>query len=98
MKLDLTKFTFLFDYVLVKAIETTESVDGLVRPDQYEDKPQFGEVVKAGAGRILENGEIVPTGLKSGDKIFFGKYSTEKTRHLGEDYYIIRSEDIIARK
>jgi len=98
MKLDLTKFDFLFDWVLVKAIETTESVNGLVRPDQYEDKPQFGEVVKSGSGRILENGELVPTGLKPGDKVFFGKYSTEKTRHLGEDYYIIRSEDIIAKQ
>jgi len=96
-KLELSKFNFLSDYLLVKAIETTKATKGLVRPDQYEDKPEFGEVIQAGPGRVLESGELIPMSVKPGDTVFFGKYSTEKTRHLGEDYYIIRSDDIMAK-
>ena len=94
-KLNLTKAKFLYDHLLVKAI-TEGGVDGLVKPEQYEDKPEFGEVVAVGGGRLMEDGTVVPLKIKVGDTVFFGKYSTEKTRHLGEDYYIIREEDVKA--
>lgn len=96
MKLDLTKFNFAGDYVLVKAIDTTESVNGLIRPEQYEDKSEFGQVIKVGTGRILDNGTTIPMRAKAQDYIFFGKYSSEKVRIGGEDYLVIRDEDIIA--
>jgi co-chaperonin GroES (HSP10) len=85
-KFDLTKFIFRQDHVLVKALRE-ERVDDLVRPEQYDDKPEFGEVVKVGK-------EV--TDLHVGDVVFFGKYSTEQTRNLGNDLFIIRQEDIKA--
>lgn len=95
---DLSKFTFLNDNVLVKAIREKENVHGLVDLQQRDDKPEFGTVVAVGPGRILDSGELVPPGVKIGDVIFFGKYSTEETRSLSEDYYIIRAEDVKAVK
>lgn len=91
----LSKFNFLHDHVLVKA-KKEDSSTGLIKPDQYEDKSELGEVVAVGKGRILENGKIVPMTVKPGDTILFGKYSTEKIRFGGEDYLILREEDIIA--
>lgn len=96
MKIDLTKYKFTGDYLLVKAIDITENVDGLVRPEQYEDKSEFGEVIAVGTGKLLESGQIVPLKAKPGDTIFFGKYSSEKVRINGEDYLIIRDDDVIA--
>lgn len=94
-KTDLLKYDLLYDYILVKAIRQ-ESVNGLVKPEQYEDKPEFGEVVSTGEGRLLEDGTVIPTKVKKGDIIFFGKYSSVQTRSLGEDYYIIRDDDVMA--
>lgn len=94
-KMDLLKFNFLYDNVVVKAIRT-EGKEGLVKPDQYDDKPEYGEVVAHGEGRLLEDGGIVPIKVSVGDTVFFGKYSTEQTRHLGKDYFILKEEDIKA--
>ena len=96
MDIDLTKFSFTADYVLVKAISTTETVKGLIRPEQYEDKPEFGEVIATGYGKMLEDGTLINPKASKGDLIFFGKYSSEKVRIKGEDYLIIRDDDIIA--
>lgn len=87
-------FTLLYDYVLVKAIETG-SVNGLVKPGQYDDKPEFGVVVSVGDGRLLDDGTIVPLKFKPGDTIFFGKYSSMQVRSAGEDYYLIRDDDVV---
>lgn len=92
---DLSEFTFLGDQVLVRAIRE-ETVNGLIKPEQYDDTPEFGEVVKVGPGKMLDNGQLVPSGLEVGDKIFFGKYSSVKTRSAGKDWFIIRSEDVMA--
>jgi len=83
---DITKFTFLRDLVLVKAIRP-KGVDGLDDPAQYEDKSEFGEVIKIG---------INVTELKIGNIVRFGKYSTEAIRTNGEDYIIVHEEDISA--
>ena len=84
---DLTKFDFLYDHILVKAIKS-EGISGLVKPESYDDKPEFGEIISRGLSTSNE--------LDIGDIIFFSKYSSEQTRSLGEDYYIIRSDDVRA--
>lgn len=102
---DITQFTFLYDNVLVKAlraegqvvtIKATGEKVSLQNPQQYDDKPEFGVIIALGEGKLLDNGTIVPPKVKVGDKIFFGKYSTEQTRSVGQDYFIIREEDIKA--
>ena len=79
-------FTFLRDLLLVKAIRP-ESDNGLVDPAQYEDKAEFGTVIRVGK-------EVKD--IKVGDTIRFGKYSTENIRTQGEDFYIVHEEDISA--
>lgn len=94
-KFDLAKFTFRYDNVLVKAVKA-EATNGLVNPTQYDDKPEFGEVIAVGEGRVLENGQVLPPKVKAGDIVFFGKYSSEGTRVQGTDYFLIKEEDIKA--
>lgn len=84
---DITTYTFRGDHVLIQAVRPEVGKLGLIKPESYDEKPEFGRVVKVG--------EDV-SDLKVGDMIFFGKYSTEGTRSLGEDYFIIRQEDIKA--
>ncbi len=84
---DITKFTFRKDQLLVRAIRA-ESGDGkLIDPAQYEDKPEFGEIIKL--GEKVED-------LKVGQIVRFGKYSTELIRTRGQDYFIVHEEDISA--
>lgn len=80
---NITEFTFLRDLILVKAIRPVDD-SGLIDPEQYEDKPEFGEVIKTG---------FEVKYVKVGDIIRYGKYSTENIRINGEDYYIISEED-----
>ena len=87
--LDLTKFKILRDHLIVKALKE-KGVKGLDKPDNIDEKPEFGEVVSVSDTA----GETV----KVGDTIYFSKYSSEKTRNAGEDYYIIRIEDVIGKK
>lgn len=86
-RFDLTSYRFRGDHVLIKAVKVETPTNGLIKPEQYDDKPEFGEVVAVGE----QVGD-----LKVGDTIFFGKYSTEQTRSLGADYFIIRQEDVKA--
>lgn len=87
----------LYDYIVVKALKVA-GINGLIRPEQYDDKPEFGVVIKCGHGRLLEDGSVVPLQVKPGDHIFFGRYSSTQTRSAGEDYLIIREDDIMAVK
>lgn len=93
-KFDITEFDMLYDNVLVKAIEI-EEVSGIIKPNQYEDKPELGEVVAVGHGKLTDKGELVPLSLMVGDTVYFNKYSTTKFRSEGLDYYVIREEDCI---
>ncbi len=86
-ELDITKFTFLRDLMLVKALRPKASSQ-LIDPAQYEDKPEFGEIIKCGQS---------VNDLKIGDIIRFGKYSTELIRTNGQDYFIVREEDCSAK-
>lgn len=90
---DILKGNILYDNILLKPIVVEK--EGLVlRPQQYEDKPEWGEVIACGEGRIFDNGTVIPLKVNVGDMVLFQKYSAQKFRHGGDDYIIIREEDI----
>lgn len=87
----------LSDYVVVKAIAEEVTKSGIVLPDTLnKEKPEQGEVVAVGEGKLLENGQRAPMGVKPGDKVMFRKYSPDEIKVEGEKYLIIRESDIIA--
>jgi chaperonin GroES len=89
--------TPLHDRVLVKRIEEKETVKGgIIIPDSAKEKPQEGEVIAVGAGKI-EKGERVPLDVKAGDRILFGKYSGTEIKLDDEEYLILREEEILAK-
>jgi chaperonin GroES len=89
--------TPLHDRVLVKRIEEKETVKGgIIIPDTAKEKPQEGEVIAAGAGKI-EKGERVPLDVKAGDRVLFGKYSGTEIRIEDEEYLILREDEILAK-
>lgn len=82
----------LGDRVLVKRVEAAEEVrGGIVIPDTAKEKPQEGEVVATGEGRVLDSGQKVAMSVKAGDKVLFGKYSGTEVK-LDEEEYMIMSE------
>lgn len=83
----------LYDNIVVKPIVETQSGE-VYKPQNYEDKPEIGEVVAMGEGRIFDNGTIIPLKVKLGDKVLFQKYSAVKVRENGEDLLLIREEDV----
>jgi len=86
----------LHDRVLIKRIEDQETVKGgIIIPETAKEKSQEGEVVALGAGKMLENGSILPPQLKAGDRILFGKYSGTEVRLADQDYLILREDEII---
>ena len=93
--IDITKFHILYDNVMIKSVEISER-DGIVKPAQYDDKPEIGEVIGVGEGRIFDNGTIIPLKVKMGDTVFFNKYSSTKFNFDGEDVYVVREEDVIS--
>lgn len=92
-KINVSKFNILYDNVLVKGISLEER-DGIIKPDSYEDKPELGEVVKIGEGRIFDNGTVIPLKVKVGDIVYFNKYSVTKFNVDGTDWFVVREEDI----
>jgi chaperonin GroES len=87
----------LHDRVLVRRIEETESMrGGLYIPDTAKEKPQQAEVIAVGSGKLLDSGERAEMDLKAGDKVLFGKYSGSEVRIEGEDYLILREDEILA--
>lgn len=87
----------LADRVLVKPMEAEEKTKGgIVLPDTAKEKPQQGEVVAVGKGKTLENGEVKPLEVKVGDKVLYGKYAGTEVTIDGEEYLIIREDDILA--
>ena len=86
----------LHDRVLVKRfLEEEKSKGGIIIPDSAKEKPIQGEVIAAGAGRVTEDGKVRPLDVKKGDKILFGKYSGTEIKIEGEDYLMMREEDIL---
>jgi len=89
--------TPLHDRVLIKRIEEKESVKGgIIIPDTAKEKPQEGEVIAVGAGKI-EKGERIALDVKAGDRVLFGKYSGTEIKVEDEDYLILREDEILAK-
>jgi chaperonin GroES len=90
--------TPLHDRVLVKRLEAKETLkSGIIIPDTAKEKPQEGEVMAVGAGKINEKGKRVPLDVKVGDRILFGKYTGNDIEIDGQEYLILREEEILAR-
>ena len=89
--------TPLHDRVIVKRIEEKETVKGgIIIPDSAKEKPMEGEVIAVGAGR-REKGELIPLDVKAGDRVLFGKYGGTEIKLDGEEYLILREEEILAK-
>lgn len=87
----------LADRIIVKAAEAEEMTKGgIILPDTAKEKPQQGEVVAVGPGKVSDSGNIVKVTLKSGDKVLYGKYSGTEITVDGEDVLIMRESDILA--
>ena len=87
----------LHDRLVVRRVEEKEQVrGGIIIPDTAKEKPQEGEVLAAGNGKVLENGTKVALDVKVGDKILFGKYSGTEIRIDGEDVLILREDEVLA--
>ncbi len=90
------KFKPLSDRILVKRLkEEEEKKGGIIIPDTAKEKPQRGEVIEVGPGRLDEKGKRVPMEVKKGDKIVFSKYSGTDIKMRNEEYLIIREDDIL---
>jgi len=86
----------LHDRIVVKRIEQQEQKQGsLYIPDSAKEKPQEGEVVAVGKGKRDDKGEIHPPDVKVGDRILFGKYSGSDIKMDGEEYLIMREDEIL---
>ena len=82
--------------VIVEPIEQDEKTPGgIILPETAKEKPQEGEVVAIGQGKRLEDGKLVPMDLKPGDRILFGKYSGNDIKIDGEEYLIMREDEIL---
>jgi len=87
----------LGDRVVVKTIEEEEkTAGGIVLPDTAKEKPQKGEVIAVGTGKLLDNGERVALEVKVGDKVIFAKYGGTEVKVDGKEYLILRESDILA--
>src|SRR5437667_8301880 len=86
----------LYDRVVVKRVEDKEVMQGgLYIPDSAKEKPQEGEVVAVGKGKRLEDGKLVPLDVQVGDRILFGKYSGSEIRVDGQEYLILREDEVL---
>jgi chaperonin GroES len=87
----------LADRVIVKALEPEEkTAGGIIIPDNAKEKPQKGEVVAVGEGKISDSGQKIEMSLKKGDKVLYGKYSGTEVSIDGDDYLIMRESDVLA--
>jgi len=87
----------LGDRVLIRPLEAQEKTKGgIVVPDTAKEKPQEGKVIAAGKGRTGDDGKVIPLEVKAGDKVLYGKYSGTEVTIDGEDYLIVKDEDILA--
>jgi chaperonin GroES len=87
----------LHDRILVQRIEETEQkVGGIIIPDTAKEKPQQGKVIAAGNGKTKDDGTRVPLDVKAGDTILFGKYSGQEIKLDGEEYLIMREDEVLA--
>ena len=86
----------LYDRIVVKRIEEQETVrGGIIIPDSAKEKPQEGEVMAVGNGKRNEDGKLIPLDVKVGDRILFGKYSGNDIKVDGDEYMIMREDEVL---
>ncbi len=91
-----TTFTPLHDRILVKRTEEGETMrGGIIIPDSAKEKPMQGEVVSVGKGKSNDEGKTFPLDVKAGDTILFGKYSGTEIKLDGDDFLIMREEEVL---
>jgi chaperonin GroES len=92
-----TRIRPLADRLIVKRVEEQEqkSVGGIIIPDTAKEKPQEGQVVAVGRGKLNEDGKVIPLDVKAGDRILFGKYSGSEIKIDGEEHLILREDDVL---
>src|SRR3954451_9726711 len=91
-----TKLTPLHDRIVVRRIEEGETTrGGIIIPDSAKDKPQEGEVIAVGKGKINEDGKVFPLDVKAGDRVLFGKYAGTEIKIDGEEFLIMREEEVL---
>ena len=92
----MTKIRPLHDRILIRRIESKETArGGIIIPDSAKEKPQQGEVVAVGAGKMLENGQRVPVDVAVGSRILFGKYGGSEIKSEGQEYLILREDEVL---
>jgi chaperonin GroES len=102
-----TSFTFLKgvkmnlkpirDRIVIRLLEAeTATKSGIIIPDAAVEKPSQGEVLAAGPGRVTEEGTLIPTEVKAGDRVLFGKYAGTAIKVDGEEYHILKEDDVMA--
>ncbi|MEI7973322.1 MAG: co-chaperone GroES [Bdellovibrio sp.] len=86
----------LHDRILVRRTQEEEkTTGGIFIPDTAKEKPQKGEIVACGNGKVTEEGKVLPLEVKVGDRVLFGKYSGTELKLNGEEYLMMREEDIL---
>src|SRR5579864_1781791 len=91
-----TKFTPLHDRILVRRTEEASTTrGGLIIPDSAKDKPQEGQVISAGKGKTNDEGRLFPLAVTEGDCVLFGKYSGTEIKLDGEDFLIMKEEEVL---
>jgi len=87
----------LQDRVLIQRLEEGEqNVGGIIIPDSAKEKPQRGTVIAAGHGKVSEDGKRIPLDIKAGDLILFGKYTSQEVKLDGQEYLIMREDEVLA--
>ena len=87
----------LHDRIIVRRLEEGEQKSGaIIIPDSAKEKPQRGEVIATGNGKLNDDGERIPLDVKAGDLILFGKYTSQEVKLDGEDYLIMREDEVLA--
>ncbi|WP_333784469.1 co-chaperone GroES [Thermocrinis sp.] len=94
----MAKLRPLYDKIVVKRQEEQEqrTASGIIIPDTAKEKPQIGEVVAVGEGKLLNNGQIVSPKVKVGDKVIFNKYAGTEVELDGEKYLIMSEDEVLA--
>ncbi len=86
----------LHDRLIVERIEETEQmVGGIIIPDTAKEKPQQGKVIAVGKGKVKDDGTVTPLDVEAGDKVLFGKYSGQEIKLDGDEYLIMREDEIL---
>jgi chaperonin GroES len=87
----------LHDRIIVRRIEEGEQkIGGIIIPDSAKEKPQQGKVIAVGAGKIKDDGKVIPLDVKQGDTILFGKYSGQEIKIDGQEHLIMREDEVLA--